>query len=306
MPEGDTIHRTARTLEHALAGARVVRFELRGRGAPRALRPDTGATITRVEARGKHLVMSFDDRVVLHTHMGMHGSWHLYRTGERWRRPGTQARVIIETDRGVVAVCFTPSTVETARTAVALPQVERLGPDLCLPEPDIDEVLRRLGHLEPATEIAVALLDQRVAAGIGNVYKSEACFACRTHPFDTIAMLDADTTRSLFTTASRMLRTNLDTRRRTTVDGGLAVYGRAGRPCRRCNTTIVARRQGGQSRMTYWCPACQPSRTRVTTRAETSTAGTATSVPTQPTVDAANTAVDTTSAGTPARRPRRA
>ncbi len=306
MPEGDTIHRTARTLERALVGARLVRFDLRGRGTHGALRPGAGATITGVEARGKHLMMSFDDGVVLHTHMGMHGSWHLYRTGERWRRPGTQARAILQTDRDVVAVCFAAPTVETARAKQPLRQVERLGPDLCNPEPAFDEVLRRVERLDPGTDIAAALLDQRVAAGIGNVYKSEACFACGTHPFDPIALIDEATRRSLFTTAARMLRANLDTPRRTTVDGGLAVYGRAGRPCRRCNTPIVSRRQGAQARVTYWCPSCQPSRARVSTRAESSTTGTATTVPTQPAVDAASTAVDATSAGKPVRTPRRA
>jgi endonuclease-8 len=260
VPEGDTIHRSARTLERALAGRHLRRFELRGPAAPRALRPAAHAMITQVEARGKHLLVHFDDGVVLRTHLGMQGSWHLYRAGERWRRPGTQARVILETDDGTVAVCFAPPTVETARTTGALRQIDDLGPDLCTADPDFDEVLRRLANLDPRTEIAVALLNQRVAAGIGNVYKSEACFACRVEPFEPVAALDTETRRSLFSTAARMLRANLATARRTTVAGGLAVYGRAGRPCRRCNTTIVLRRQGEQARVTYWCPSCQQPR----------------------------------------------
>jgi endonuclease-8 len=260
MPEGDTIHRSARALERTLAGRRLQRFELRGPAAPRALHPRSGAVITQVEARGKHLLVHFDDGVVLHTHLGMHGSWHLYRAGERWRRPGTQARVILETDDGTVAVCFAAPTVETSRTAHGLRRVGELGPDLCLADADIDEALRRLGQLDSRTEIAVALLDQRVAAGIGNVYKSEACFACRVDPVEPVGTLDVDTTRALFTTAARMLRSNLTTARRSTVDGGLAVYGRAGRPCRRCGTPIRSRRQGELARVTYWCPSCQSRR----------------------------------------------
>jgi endonuclease-8 len=260
VPEGDTIHRSARALERALAGRRTRRFDLRGPAAPRSLRPRANALITGVEARGKHLLVHFDDGIVLRTHMGMHGAWHLYRDGERWRRPGTQARVIIETDDGTVAVCFAAPSVETARATEMLRQVGDLGPDLCTADPDIDEVVRRAGRLDPHTEVGVALLDQRVAAGIGNVYKSEACFACRVDPNELIHALDNDTIGALFVTASRMLRANLTTARRTTVDGGLAVYGRAGRRCRRCNTTIVSRRQGEHARVTYWCPSCQKPR----------------------------------------------
>jgi endonuclease-8 len=138
--------------------------------------------------------------------------------------------------------------------------VTGLGPDLCSADPDMDEVLRRAGRLDPRTEVGIALLDQRVASGIGNVYKSEACFACRVDPFDAIGALEAPTVRELFATAARMLRANLTTARRTTVDGGLAVYGRSRRPCRRCGTTIMSRRQGEQARVTSWCPVCQPSR----------------------------------------------
>lgn len=305
MPEGDTIHRSARTLERALAGRRLQRFEVRGPAAARVSRPKAGAAITQVEARGKHLLIHFDDGIVLHTHMGMHGAWHLYRHGERWRRPGTQARVIIETDNGTVAVCFAAPTVETARATHGLRTVRDLGPDLCRDEPDIDEALRRAGRLDPRTEIAVVLLDQRVAAGIGNVYKSEACFACGVDPFTPLAAIRIETLRSLFVTAARMLRANLATTRRATVDGGLAVYGRSGRRCRRCGNVVMSRRQGEQHRMTYWCPSCQPRRVSTAADATTTTTRDATA-PSQPAVAPASTTVDAASAGRPTRSPRRA
>ena len=164
MPEGDTIHRVASNLRAALAGRRVARFEVRGRGAARVERPARGATVDAVEARGKHLLVTIGG-VVLHTHLGMHGSWHVYRTGERWRRPGTQARVVIDVEGGTTAVCFAAPVVETARAGAPVRAVDDLGPDLCAPDADVDAAMVRLATLDPRTEIGVALLDQRVAAG---------------------------------------------------------------------------------------------------------------------------------------------
>jgi endonuclease-8 len=147
-----------------------------------------------------------------------------------------------------------------------------LGPDLCRPDVDIDEAVRRLGAIDPATEIAVALLDQRVAAGVGNVYKSEVCFACALDPRTPVGALDEPTRHRLFETASSQLRSNLDGPRRTTFPGGapgaLAVYGRAGRSCRRCGDRVRRIRQGPTPRSTYYCPTCQraPGATPVQSR----------------------------------------
>jgi endonuclease-8 len=190
----------------------------------------------------------------------MHGSWHVYRPGERWRRSPGAARAMLETDGGV-AVCFAAPVVELLdeRDLARHPQLSRLGPDLCDPEPDLDEASARLASLDPATEIGVALLDQRVASGIGNVYKSEVLFACRVDPFAAVGSLDASTRRGLFSTAADLLSRNLSGGPRRTVPEGLAVYDRIGRPCRRCGTGIVSRRQGEDARTTWWCPTCQPS-----------------------------------------------
>ena len=256
MPEGDTIHRAASALASALEGEELTRFvapRLRGRELPRP-----GEHIEEVGARGKHLLMRCSGGITLHTHLRMNGSWHLYRPGERWRRARGAMVVTIETP-DMHAVCFSAPVVEVlredelARHAV----IGALGPDLCLADADLDAVTSRLGMLDPATEIGVALLDQTVAAGIGNVYRAEVAWACRVDPFRPLADVESATRRELYETASRLLRANLGATRRTTVPGGLAVYDRAGRACPRCAGTIVRRRQGEQARSVWWCPGCQ-------------------------------------------------
>jgi endonuclease VIII len=257
VPEGDTILRTARSLDRALAGRAVERFE-----APRlvGLRPSPGARVSGVEAVGKHLFVNFEDGRSLHTHMRMNGSWHLYRPGAPWRKSASAARVVIEVE-GAVAVCFSAPVVEMIDASGRARHQDVLGPDLCRQDADLDEALRRIDRLvPPGTTVAEVLLDQRVAAGVGNVYKSEVLFACRVDPFTPVGRLDAAARRSLLETASAQLRANLDGWHRSTVaGGGLAVYGRTGRPCRRCRTPIRSRRHGAQARTTYWCPTCQPS-----------------------------------------------
>jgi endonuclease VIII len=263
VPEGDTIFRAAARLRAALVGRQVVDLEVRR--DPRGRRgPEPGTEITAVDAAGKHLLMHFADGHVLHTHMQMTGAWHIYAPGERWRRPGHTARVVLRVDDGTTAVCFAAPIVELRRDrdlrdrpSRASRMLERLGPDLCEPDVDLDAVLARLGLLDPETELAAALLDQRVAAGIGNVFKSEICWAERVFPFTPIVDLDEQTRRRIYRTARFQLTSNLATSRRTTFGDGLAVYRRAGRRCPRCGTTIVSRRDRA-ARSTYWCPRCQP------------------------------------------------
>jgi endonuclease-8 len=258
VPEGDTLHRVAGRLRPALEGAQVVRFSaarLRGR------RPGRGVRVEGVEAKGKHLLIHFDDGLTLRTHLRMTGSWHLYRTGERWRESPGKARAVIEVDNGWVAVCFAAPVVETYDRGGPMPApLARLGPDLCEPDADLDAVVARWRSFATAEdEVGVLLLDQRIAAGIGNVYRSEALFACRLHPSTVAADLDDTAVHQLYDVASRQLRANLTTDRRRTAGDGLAVYGRPGRPCLRCGTPVRTRRQGEQSRSVYWCPACQPA-----------------------------------------------
>jgi endonuclease-8 len=257
MPEGDTIHRAAAVLRSALLGQRVERFE-----APRVrgLVPRVGSTVEAVEARGKHLEITFDDGVVLHTHLRLSGSWHLYRPQERWRKRPELARVVLQTEAWL-AVCFSAPVVEVYRQADRRrhPGLGSLGPDLCLPTADLVGCVERMARFAWSHEqVADALLDQRIACGVGNVYKSEVLWACALDPFTPVEHVDEPLRLELLGTASRLLQANLDGGARATLPGGgLAVYGRAGKPCRRCHTTIEVARQGPHGRLTYWCPGCQ-------------------------------------------------
>lgn len=277
MPEGDTLHRSADRLRPALEGKVLQRF-----AAPRLVgdRPAPGCAIERVEAVGKHLLVHFDSGLTLQTHLRMSGSWHLYRTGERWRKAPHLARVVIEVE-GWAAVCFSAPVVRTFRPVApggllgtatsplgsATSPVAHLGPDVCLAEPDLDAGLSRMAQLTAGDdEIGPVLLDQRVVSGIGNVYKSEVLFACGVNPFIPVRHLDQETKRRLLATAHQLLRANLGSGGRVTTGlaggGGVAVYGRQRRPCLRCGTPVLMRRQGSQARSTYWCPTCQPSHDR--------------------------------------------
>lgn len=218
-------------------------------------RPRVGSSVTAVDAVGKHLLIEFDDGIVLHTHLRMTGSWHLYERGQRWAKPPHLARVVIRTATHE-AVCFSAPVVRT--TVGRSDAVDHLGPDLCRVDADLDEVLARMDRVpDPATTIAEVLLDQRVAAGVGNVYKSEVLWAERLDPKTPLGHVPVELRRRLIETAARLLRANLSTVRRTTVPGGLAVYRRVRRPCHRCGTPVRMARWGEQARSTYWCPRCQ-------------------------------------------------
>jgi endonuclease-8 len=258
VPEGDTIWKTASTLRRALSGRELVAFDA---NVPLRRRPALGRTIRDVEPRGKHLLMWFGDDTVLHTHLRMSGSWHVYRRGERWQRSAAAMRVRVATVE-TEAVCFSAPVVEvlTTREVDHHPRLSSLGPDITAPAPDLRAAAARLRSLG-SVQIGGALLDQRVAAGIGNVYKSEVLFGCGVDPFAPVASLDDGTLLELVSTAARMLRRNAEGSgpRSTTPHGRLAVYGRTGRPCPRCGTTIASARRGDRARVTYWCPSCQPA-----------------------------------------------
>ena len=247
MPEGDTIHRTANRLRAVLVDQPLVRFE-----APRAKgkRPSPGTVIDAVEAVGKHLLIRFAGGTTLRTHMRMTGSWHLYRTGERWKKPAHLARAVVEVE-GWTAVCFAAPVVELESHPAANANVAHLGPDLTSPDVTDEDIERAVDRMTDA-EIGLVLLDQRVACGIGNIWKNETLFLCGVDPFRPAADVDRDTKRALIATASKLLRASV---RGVASPGN--VYGRARRPCRRCGTPIRAQRQGEQARTTYWCPTCQ-------------------------------------------------
>lgn len=274
MPEGDTIFRAARTLHKALAGKPVTRFEamLARVAAPVLGQPLTGVVVDRVESRGKHCLIHFSDGRALRTHMRMNGSWHLYRHGETWRRSRDRARVILET-ADFVAIAFDVYDAELlpAGAVERHPALRRLGPDLLAPGFDPEEVIRRL-RARPEAYLGDALLSQQVLAGIGNVFKSEVCFAARLHPFLRVAQVSDEDLR-------RVIRISLDYLAQNVKDGAVGittyygfrrttgrsdpgerlwVYGRIGKPCRRCGAEVQMERRGDQARSTYYCPRCQP------------------------------------------------
>src|SRR3954471_18949040 len=274
MPEGDAIFRTARTLHKALAGRTVTRFESVFPALTRVHEdaPIAGRTVERVEAAGKHVLMRFTGGLVLRTHMRMNGSWHIYRPGERWQRPRRDMRIVVATD-AFEAVAFTVPVAEwlDARAEARQEDLPALGPDLLGDTFDEDDALRRVREHD-RDAIADVLLDQRVAAGIGNVYKSEILFICRVNPFASAREVTDQQAREVLRTARRLLRANVTTLSGITTYLGFSrergggesqrryVYGRARRPCRRCATPIQVRAQGEHARLTYWCPQCQPER----------------------------------------------
>ena len=273
MPEGDTIFRAARTLHRALAGRSISRFES---VYPKLTRIDhdsplAGRTVLSVSARGKHVLMTFSGDLVLHTHMRMNGSWHIYRPGERWRAPRHEMRICVDTAK-YVAVGFNIPVAEflTSAQLSQHEQIQALGPDLADPDLDRTDVRRRMAVLatEPLHDV---LLNQRVVAGIGNVLKSEVLFIARINPFMPVGALRHEAFDRLMDTARHLM--DMNTResaivppafgRRTTgsldPNAKLYVYGRSGKACRICGAAIDVRKTGVDARLTYWCPICQPS-----------------------------------------------
>lgn len=255
MPEGDTIFRTARTLEARLAKKTVLAFS-----SPLPKFRDVeleGHAIDRIEARGKNLLVFFDDARVLHTHLRMTGSWHVYLPKEKWQRPASQARVVLEVE-GCVAVCFNAPVVELlSETGLRRhDQLRALGPDILAVDLDLDEAVRRL-RARPNVAVGEAVMHQASIAGIGNVYKSEMLFHCRIDPFQKVGLLPEPTLRHLLEESRRFMKANLTGSTRRFGRRSAWVYGRTGKACFVCQSRIAARAQGSAMRVTYYCPSCQ-------------------------------------------------
>ena len=255
MPEGDTIFRTAETLRRWIGGREITAARSRVYGFP-ALRL-VGMRVDGVEARGKHLLIRLDGGHVLHTHLRMSGSWHVYPEGRPWRRPESQARLVLEAgDR--VAVCFNAPIVELLQPKAesAHPSLGRLGPDVLADDLDLDEVRRRARTRPPDVALGELLLDQQVVSGIGNIWRSEALFLENRNPWTERQKLTDDEFEALVRTAADLMRASAVGEPHVHEH---RVYKRAGQPCRKCGTRIESRRQGEQARTAYWCPACQPA-----------------------------------------------
>ena len=247
MPEGDTIHRAAHTLDRALAHRVVTRFDS---VLPALTRidedaPIAGRTVQRVRSQGKHLLIEFSGDLVLRTHMRMNGSWHIYRPGERWQRPHRDMRIVIETAT-MHAVAFTVPVAEfvTSRELATQDVVAELGPDPLSDTFSPAEAIDRM-QAHGDIEIADVLLDQTVIAGIGNVFKSEVLFGARINPFAPVSQLTREQLAAIVDVAVRFMRANVGERasggivtyagmRRTTgradPSARLWVYGRGGQP----------------------------------------------------------------------------
>lgn len=259
MPEGDTIYRAAQVLGRALegkqlTGARSARTRFDGQDL-------VGERIERVESRGKNLLITLGSGKVIHTHCRMTGSWHIYRPGETWRKPASQARLVLET-ADFVAICFNAPVVDLldAGRLRSHDALARLGPDLLSSSFEPSVACQRLRALD-SIPIGEALLVQGALAGIGNVYKSETLFLCRQDPFTPVSHLEDGALLRIVNQARDLLCRNLTgfpRRTRAAISGPRhAVYGRAGKPCLECGASILSRCQGAAARRTYWCPACQ-------------------------------------------------
>jgi endonuclease-8 len=250
MAEGDTVLRAARRIEAALAGETVAVAAPNPRGRAAGIERLDGRRLDRVESHGKNLLLHFGE-LVLHSHLGMNGSWHVYPRGGRWRKPRRAAWAVLAGEAKEAAQFGGPTLrlIPAARLPRD-PQLSRLGPDILAPDFDLDGAVRAL-RADPTRTLGDALLDQTLVAGIGNIFKSEACFAARLDPWRPIADLGDDDLRAVLEAARSLMLEAVATGRHPH-----AVY-RARRPCPNCGGRISSRGQGDANRTTYWCPACQ-------------------------------------------------
>jgi len=279
MPEGDTIYRAARALQRAIGGKVVTGFET-GLAKLARVNDDTplvGRVVEKVESRGKWCLIFFSGDLILVTHMLMSGSWHRYRVGERWQMGRGRMRVVIRTAEWE-AVGFNIPVAEfhTARSLERSAQVPKLGPDILSEDFTVEDGVARMaayGRENPDAEIGSVLLNQRVLAGLGNVYKSEVAFAAGVNPFRAMETITPREMQAMVDLAQRYMQANVvdgkgdgivtyGGNRRTTHamnrEERLWVYRRQGEECRRCGAAVMMRKQGVQARSTYWCPECQP------------------------------------------------
>lgn len=261
MPEGDSVFLAATRLHAALAGQELTRTDFR---VPAYATLDlSGRVMKEVVPRGKHILMRVEDGTTIHTHLKMEGEWHLYRPGDRWRGPGWQARLVLETEPWT-AVGFRLGVVDVLPDSEEERVVGHLGPDLLGDDWDAEVALANLTERADVA-IGTALLDQTVMAGLGNIYKSEVCFLSGLDPWTRVA--DVPDLREVIDVAKRVIEANRTTGMQITTGDNRPgrrhwVYGRKGERCRRCGTQIERRSEvpGTRERVTYWCPRCQPRR----------------------------------------------
>ena len=258
MPEGDTIHNAARRVGAVLVGKPIETIETPQPRHARDRWPERleGRAVRSVDAHGKHLFLRFEGDLTLHSHLRMGGAWGVYRRGQRWRRSPRRAWLVIRTPDHEVVQFDGPvlELMTDARTRFDQ-RLANLGPDILAEELAEAAFLRRLREDDQSRGIGDALLDQRNIAGIGNLWKAEACFLAGVSPWKPVGELSDERVLQIVEGIRPLMRAS--------AEGGFQqrdpwVFERTGRPCRRCGTPIRARGQGDDNRTTYWCPACQP------------------------------------------------
>lgn len=257
VPEGDTIHRVANRMRAFLVGQAPDEIATPHprhtyERWPERLR---GRTVASIDAHGKHLFVRFEGNLTLHSHLRMTGAWGVYGRGQRWGRSAHRAWLVMRSGERE-AVQFDGPVLELRDEAQLRldPRLAALGPDILGEDFDVSAVLGRLRNGDPTRPLGEALLDQRVVAGIGNIWKAEACFAAGVDPWRRVGELGESEARTVLETArermAESVRAGFHARPK-------AVYRRVGMPCLRCGTKIRSRGQGEQNRITYWCPGCQ-------------------------------------------------
>jgi endonuclease-8 len=251
VAEGDTILRLARRFEQTIVGETVAASAPNPRGKAAGIERLDGRRLEGVEARGKHFLLDFGE-LSLHSHLGMNGGWHIYRHGARWRRSRAAAWAVLS-GGGWDAVQFGGTTLQVMTTPRLRrhPQITGLGPDILAEEFDEDAVVRAM-RADPARGLGDALLDQHLVAGIGNIFKSEACFAARVDPWRPVGDLSEAELHEVLAAARGLMLEAVKSGRYP-----FKVYKRRQGACPRCRGRISSRGQGDANRTTYWCPRCQ-------------------------------------------------
>ncbi|WP_047241324.1 DNA-formamidopyrimidine glycosylase family protein [Corynebacterium epidermidicanis] len=269
MPEGDSVYQLSKRLQF-MVGREVVDTSLRTPST--ALETFTGLTVDAVWPYGKHLFMQFGERKILHTHLKMEGTWSIHRRGDKWRKPGHKARVVLtlaDPVGPIEVVGFELGLVDVFPANMYVDRMGYLGPDILYPdweEYGRDEALRRILQ-HPERPIGTALLDQKNVAGIGNEYRAEVCFLAGVHPATPVSQVDVG---QFLDISRRIMWANRNSPIRVTTGVKRAgengyVFGRNNKPCRRCGTLITKASLGGTEfdeleRIIWWCPTCQPSK----------------------------------------------
>jgi endonuclease-8 len=252
MAEGDTILRAKNRLADALVGQSIAVATPNPRGRAAGVGRLDGRTLEGIDAHGKHLLFDFGD-LVLHSHLGMSGGWHVYPRGARWRRPRSSAWVVLGGERQDAVQFGGPTLRVLPAGRVAIdPQLARLGPDILAPALDLDQVMAKFRAVDPSRTLGDALLDQHLTAGIGNIFKSEACFAAKVDPWRPLAQVDDEELHLVLEAARDQM---LDAVRKGDRHR-FRVYKHRG-PCSRCRGTVHHRGQGDANRTTWWCERCQ-------------------------------------------------